>query len=224
MDAAALYADTRGRITDLVRALPPEQLETKAPATPEWRVHDVICHLTGNLADILTGNLDGVATDPWTAAQVAARCDKPLEEVLDEWGTNGPQIEAIINTFGSTGLQIVMDTVTHEHDIRGAVNQPGARDSDAADASVQWLVGSLNGRLVEGELPGLRLVAGDQEWVIGPGEPAATATVDSAFELLRALIGRRSVTQVASWKWEGDPSPYFGVMAPWGLRATDLIE
>ena len=224
MDAAALYAGTRGRITELVRALPPQQLETKAPATPEWRVRDIVCHLSGNLADILAANLDGVATDRWTAAQVDARCDTPIEDVLAEWAENGPKVEAMLESFGSTGLQIVMDTVTHEHDIRGAVNQPGARDSDAADASVQWLVNSLNGRLVEGALPGLRLVAGDQQWVIGPGEPAATATVDSAFELLRALIGRRSVTQVANWKWEGDPSPYFGVMAPWGLRATDLIE
>ena len=49
----------------------------------------------------------------------------------------------------------------------------------------------------------LRLVSGNQEWVIGPGEPAATATVDSDFELLRALIGRRSITQVG-WKWDGD--------------------
>ena len=33
-----------------------------APATPEWRVHDVLAHLVGVPADILAGRLDGVAS------------------------------------------------------------------------------------------------------------------------------------------------------------------
>jgi hypothetical protein len=165
-----------------------------------------------------------VATDPWTAAQVDARCDTPVDQVLAEWSENGPTLEAQLNNFGTAGVQLLMDTVTHEHDLRGAVNQPGERDSDAADASLQWLVTSLGGRLTDGNLPGLRLEAGDQEWIVGPGEPAATVIAPDTFELLRALIGRRSVTQVAGWKWDGEAGPYLGVFGPWGLRSTDLIE
>ena len=74
------------------------------------------------------------------------------------------------------------------------------------------------------EVPRLRLVAGSQEWVVGPGEPAATLTAPTEFDLLRALIGRRGITQVASWKWEGDAGPYLGLLSPWGLRSTDLVE
>jgi uncharacterized protein (TIGR03083 family) len=224
MDTAALYADTRGRITELVRGLSPEQLDTLAPAAPEWRVRDIVCHLSGVVADVLAGNLDGIATDAWTGAQVHARRDKSVDDVLAEWGTNAPQLEAIINGFGSAGVQAVMDTVTHEHDIRGAVNQAGARDSDAADASLQWLVGSLGEHLDGAGGPALRLTVGSQEWVVGPGEPAATVAAPSEFDLMRALIGRRSVTQVANWKWDGEAGPYLGLFAPWGLRATDLVE
>jgi uncharacterized protein (TIGR03083 family) len=219
-----LYLDTRTRITDLARSLSADELETKAPATPEWAVRDILCHLSGVLADILAGNLDGVATEPWTAAQVAARCDKSVDEVLDEWSANGPQVEAMLNTFGSAGTQLVADAVTHEHDIRGALNKPGERDSDAADAALQWLVAGLGTRIGEGGFPALRLSAGIQEWTLGDGEPSVSVTAPSEFEVLRALIGRRSPTQVAGWKWDGDAGPYLGVLAPWGLRNTDLVE
>jgi len=46
------------------------------------------------------GNLDGVATDPWTAAQVDARRDQPLAAILDEWEVNDPQVEALGDAFG----------------------------------------------------------------------------------------------------------------------------
>lgn len=218
-----MYASTRGRITDLVASLSPALHETVVPATPDWRVRDVVCHLSGVVADVLAGNLEGVASDPWTAAQVTARCDTPVVDVLAEWSANAPALEAIINDFGGAGVQAVMDTVTHEHDIRGAVNQPGARDSDAADASLQWLVSSAGERL-EGAGIALGLAAGSQEWVVGAGDPAASVVAPSEFELLRALIGRRSITQVANWKWEGEAGPYLGLLSPWGLRASDLVE
>jgi uncharacterized protein (TIGR03083 family) len=219
-----LYRDTRTRITELVRSLSADEVEAKAPGTPEWSVREIVCHLSGVIADILAGTLDGVATDPWTAKQVDARCDKSVDEVLDEWAANAPQVEAIVNGFGSAGVQMVADAVTHEHDIRGAVNKPGARDSDAADAALQWMVDGLGSRIKEAGFPALRLSAGIQEWTIGDGEPTVSVTAPSEFDVLRALIGRRSVTQVAGWKWDGDAGPYLGIMSPWGLRSTDLVE
>ncbi len=195
-----------------------------APAAPEWRVRDIVAHASGVVADILAGNLDGVTTDPWTAAQVEARRDTPIDDILAEWAANSTQLEGIINSFGSTGVQVVADAVTHEHDIRGAVKQPGARDSEGADAALQWLVNALGLRLEEAGTPALRLVAGSQEWIVGPGEPGATVTAPSEFELMRALIGRRGITQVAGWKWDGEAGRYLGLFAPWGLRPTDLIE
>ncbi len=224
METNALYAETRTRITEVLAPLSEGELERRAPATPEWRVRDIAAHLSGNLADILAGNLEGVATDPWTAAQVDARRGKSIAEILDEWRDNAAKVEPMLNDFGPVGMQLVADTVTHEHDICGALNRAGGRDAAAADGTLQWLVDVFNDRLLAGQLPALRIAAGDQEWVIGTGEPAATVTAPDTFELLRALIGRRSVTQVAGWKWEGEAGPYLGVFAPWGLRSTDLVE
>jgi uncharacterized protein (TIGR03083 family) len=224
MDTGVLYADTRGRITELVRALSPEQEEATVPATPSWRVRDIVAHLSGNLADILAGNLDGVATDPWTAAQVDARRDKTVEAILDEWAENGPKVEAMLDSFGPAGVQLLADTITHEQDIRGAVGQAGGRDCDAADAALQWLVAIMGDRLAANGAPALRVSAGDQEWTIGPGEPAASVTAPDCFELLRAMIARRSRSQIEGWKWDGDPTPYLDHFAPWPLRDTDLVE
>jgi uncharacterized protein (TIGR03083 family) len=224
MDAAALYAGTRTRITELVHALPVEQTTVVVPAAPEWCVRDIVAHLSGAVADILAGNLDGVATEQWTGAQVEARRGRSMAEILDEWATNSPQLEAMVNDFGSAAVQLVMDAVTHEHDIRGAIGQPGARDTPAVDVSLQWLVNSLGGRLEAAGVGAIRLTAGDQEWEVGPGEPGATLAAPGEFELFRALIARRGRDQVAAWKWEGDPSPYLDVLAPWPLRDTDLVE
>src|SRR4051794_24832313 len=92
MDAAAHYANTRTRIMELVADLPPADLVRIAPATPEWRVRDIVAHLGGGCADILNGNIEGVATDPWTAAQVEPRRELPFEEVVGEWAELSPRI------------------------------------------------------------------------------------------------------------------------------------
>src|SRR5256886_14904299 len=93
-DYAQTYGALRSRVSDLVRGADDEQLERHTPATPEWRVRDVVAHLSGITADINAGNLDGVATDPWTARQVDARRDWSIEQGLDEWDTEGAKVEA----------------------------------------------------------------------------------------------------------------------------------
>ena len=56
----------------------------------EWTVKDVVAHLCGACEDILAGRLEGVATDPWTEAQVA-RFEGADLEVVDTSGlVNGP--------------------------------------------------------------------------------------------------------------------------------------
>src|SRR5947208_7924431 len=145
-DYAQTYDALRSRVADLVRGADDEQLERHTPATPEWRVRDVVAHLSGITADINAGNLDGVATDPWTARQVDARRDWSIERVLEEWDTEAAKVEAVMATLPEVAVgQMTTDAATHEQDIRGGLERPGARAYDRIGVGFEWGVQMLAG-------------------------------------------------------------------------------
>ena len=85
-----------------------------------------------------------------------------------------------------------MDACTHEHDLRGALGVPGARDSDAASVGLEFAVGSwIHYGVKPAALPALQAETGERRWSSGP-DPATTLRAD-AFELMRAVTGRRSL-------------------------------
>src|SRR6202022_50393 len=98
--------------------------------------------------DIVNGNLGGVGTDEWTAAQVDPRRTRDLEVLLAEWEEHAIVIEATIDQFGRAGRQLVTDATTHEHDIRGALGRPGARDSDGVQIGFDH-VGTVVGEALD---------------------------------------------------------------------------
>lgn len=220
------YRDTRLRITGLVTA-PGVDPATPVPATPEWTVKDVVAHLAGVCGDILAGNLEGVTTEPWTAAQVEARRDRNLDELVAEWEKASAEIEPIVDVFpGRSGQQFVMDVVTHEHDLRNALGRPGERDSAPASIAVDFAVGSwLHYGVKAAGLPAIVVDAGERQWTAGEGDPAVTLRTEP-FELMRAVTGRRSIEQIRSMDWTGDPEPYLQTFAwgPFRLAAADVIE
>jgi len=223
MDWGGIYAETRQRFGQLVGELPPDQLDTIVPATPEWTVHDVVAHLTGVCADIQDGRMDGAPGAAWSAFQVEQRRSSSLEDVLDEWERRAPGLEAMISEQGPAMGFLVADVATHEQDVRGALDRPGARDSAGMDASLQTFVGVLDRKLREAELPALQLTAGPEEWTVGAGSVGATVTTDP-FELTRALVGRRSRSQVEAFDWNGDPEPYLAVFSVFPACESDLVE
>ncbi len=74
--------------------------------------------------------------------------------------------------------QMVMDAVTHEHDLREALGEQGARDSAAVDVALAWLRSEFATRF--------STVTADPFTVDG---------VDS-YELLRSLTGRRTTAEM----------------------------
>src|SRR4051794_6630153 len=74
-ESGSIYAAGRVRLTELVTEADPEGRTVPVPGCPHWAVKDVVAHVTGVCADVLAGNLDGVTTEPWTAAQVGQRRD-----------------------------------------------------------------------------------------------------------------------------------------------------
>jgi uncharacterized protein (TIGR03083 family) len=192
------YRGVRIRVSEIVAAADPAALDRWAPATPEWRVRDILSHMVGVGADVIAGRLDGVATEPWTAAQVDARRDHDVATLLDEWSETGAKFEAMLGDapFEIAG-QALFDAVTHEHDIRNALAAPGARDSDALRLAWQWIV-EARGR---GGAPALRYITEDSDDVSGTG--AVEATIEAPrFELVRAVTGRRTAAEVAAYRWD----------------------
>jgi uncharacterized protein (TIGR03083 family) len=222
---AELYADVRLRITDLVGGLDADRARTPVPGCPGWTVHDVVAHATGVVADVNAGNLDGAATDPWTERQVAERRDTPLADVLAEWSEQAATFEPKLDEYPKgISRTLLIDLVTHEHDVRGALGTPGGREGEAYEIARKGFAVGLAKSIEEHGLPGLRLAAPDWSFDAGPDPQVSVGTKDS-FELFRALAGRRGRAQVLAYDWSGDPAPYLPVLNHFGsLPETDVVE
>lgn len=217
-DYAQTYRELRKGLTELVGGLDHEQLETLAPATPEWRVRDLVAHLAGVAADVVAGNLDGVTTDAWTARQVDERRDWPLERVLVQWEERGTALEAMLPGVPEfAAQQLLADGATHEQDIRGALGTPGGRDADALAIGFAFMTRGVSTPLRFETDAGLFTTG-------AAGEPVATVRADR-FELFRAMTGRRTLDQIRAYEWAGDVEPEVLVLQPvFTARDTALVE
>ena len=216
-----LHASLREALTDDLRQRGTTEVAAMVvPACPAWTVKDVVAHLAGAEADILAGRLEGVGSDAWTAAQVDARRDRTLDEVLDEWSDTGPQVEAISGAFGPAEAQWVMDALTHDADVRGAIGLPIDRGSAGLDAALEFLVPGFVATVGE-DAPEVR--ADGRTWA-PPGGADATVEAPDRFELLRGLTGRRSAAQVAAWSWSAVPEDLAALLTwgPFRPREDDL--
>lgn len=218
---AEAYQGVRMRVVEIVRSSGPAALDEVAPATPEWRVRDLLAHMIGVTADVVEGRLEGVASDAWTGAQVAARQDVGVDALLAEWDRYSPRFETTLGgvPFEISG-QAMLDAATHEHDLRHALGMPGARDSDAVALGWRWMVSV---RTAAGA-PALRYVTDAGVDVAGAGEPVATVEA-SRFELVRAVTGRRTADEVSAYGWDPEPKVEMVVAGPlFTLRSESLGE
>ena len=81
MSAGDLYSAAFERFVAVIDGLPDHM---PVPATPPWSVIDVLAHLTGVCADLVSGNVDDWADPAWTAAQVEGRRGRSRSELVDE--------------------------------------------------------------------------------------------------------------------------------------------
>jgi hypothetical protein len=186
-------------------------------------VHDLLAHLVGVTADIVSGNLDGVGTDTWAAAQVEARRGVSREAMLAEWAEHGPVVEEMAGQFGRAAGQLALDATTHEHDVRGALGMPGARGSDAVAVSFAFVGLSLTEQLDAAERGALIVHHDGTTDTLGTGEPVGALRIDD-FEFVRALTGRRSVEQMAAYDWDGAFAPEHLVLTRFDMRPHPLVE
>lgn len=180
------YLEFRHRVVSLIREIPESQATLSVPLCPDWEVSSVISHMVGVPEDILAGRMEGVTTDAWTQAQVDRHEGESLSQLADALLATAVEFDVVLPHIPSpTNSQMVMDAVTHEHDLRHAIGRAGAQDSLAVNVALGWLL-----NMVEGKEPGL-----------------AQELLDSGvshYELMRSLTGRRSVDQMKQIGVDGE--------------------
>lgn len=212
-DYGLVYGSCRERIVELVRALPPDAITTVVPACPAWTVHDVVAHLAGEVTDVNRGNLEGVGSEAWTAAQIDSRRGASVGELLDEWATESPAFEDGLRAIGGLlANAAIADVWNHEQDIRGAISAKGGHDPTAELIALDGYTQLKASAFAAAGLPPLRLIAGTHTVQTAEGQPVASVTAEP-FELARAVCARRTAEQLREYHWEGDCSPFIAALA-----------
>jgi hypothetical protein len=244
-DAAAAYRLIYGRVDALLRGRA-DVAELTVPACPAWTVRQTLAHLAGVAQDIVSLNLEGGATDSWTQAQLDRLDGNSIDELLDLWGQMIDPVTTMLGQApeGPAG-QTVFDALTHEHDIRGALGEPGFRTSDPVFAVAGEFFTTVLDRIIrqtepptgvqlsipirQAGLTALRLMTPTMGSV-QLGDPNTTTdhlTLDVAdFEALRAFGGRRSLRQLLALPWHGDPTNLLPAFSNHAIRPPndDLVE
>jgi uncharacterized protein (TIGR03083 family) len=226
-DLAKTYHEARIRIADRARSLDAKQADTPVPACPGWKVHDVIAHLSGAAADFVDGNMDKAPSPEWTAAHVEAGTGRSLRQLLESWEGVAGQLESMIATAPDRSTFFVADVLCHEIDLCWALGWPIQRTGD----DIEWLIVNfvriVTRKVTAAGLPPLDFVSGSDSWVAGEsgnGIHGIRVEVPSAFELVRAMTGRRSLTQIRAWNWQTDPDLYIPHLSAFTPRPDPLEE
>ncbi|GAA4861974.1 maleylpyruvate isomerase family mycothiol-dependent enzyme [Actinomycetospora straminea] len=222
MDEIAEWSRAQQRVVALVADLDPERAATTVPACPDWTVRDLLSHMVGLGADVLAGDEPDDHNEEWTARQVDARRSRDVRALVAEWEVVAGPLQAWMAEHGTRPLG---DVTIHEQDLRGALGEPGARDTPAIAVLRDRFVDRFAARL-DPALPPIALVGEQWSWC-SAGETSGAAVEVRApdFDLARALVTRRSAAQLRSWTTRGDVEPYLDAFALLGaLPEQDLTD
>ena len=86
----------------------------------------MLSHVAGIPDDVLAGRLDGVATDPWTAAQVERNRDLSVDGLLERWDEQAPAFAAAMQAMHRTVHRSTAMRTSTTSDRRSG--RPGRRD------------------------------------------------------------------------------------------------
>jgi uncharacterized protein (TIGR03083 family) len=209
LDVFAAYEATRERISAVALAAGDEQLAARVPSCPDWDAHDLLAHCAGIPTALAGGDLPAGDVQTWLDGLVAARRDVPAVELVEQWRACGERVRPIVE---GSGGRLVVDVLTHEHDLRGALGTPGDRDSAELRAGLQLFADLLAPYVAEAGLAPFAVESPDGTTArSGEGEPGWTLLVDP-WEATRVLGSRRTVAEVLATPARGDASPYLAVI------------
>ena len=191
---------------------------TRVAACPAWTVRDLVGHLAGLAEDWIEGNLDGYAGDAWTSAQIRRHRTAGLVELLDLWASLARGLVALPDhpDLGPPARWAFGDALVHEADVAeslGSDQQPpiGAVSTHLSAGLSRW-----SPQLAKASIH-LRVTSSEgRTWEVGadPGTTTLTVTA-SAYNLWRAVYGRRTRTAFAALTWSEDPAVVLAVGLPY---------
>ena len=219
-DHGGIWLATRQRVRGLLAGRTSADMSRPVPAVPGLTVRDVLSGLVATGVDALDGDIHATYGTLRGGRVPDARTDA---ELLSAWDAQADGVAALVRDDPRAG-RLLIDLATHEHDLRGALDCPGARADDAVAIAVDLLAQEFAARLRAAGAPALRLTC--EQWGYETAPPPCHAIlVADRFELFRGFTGRRSAAEVRRWMWSDDPGPYLPYLPDSGsLRATDLDE
>ncbi|MGC4109957.1 MAG: maleylpyruvate isomerase N-terminal domain-containing protein [Nocardioides sp.] len=170
-DWAEVYRANVDAVTALASGADAETLAHPVPATPVWTVREVLAHLAGSPADVLSGRMDGAPGADWTARHVAERATLSVDDLLAEIRSHVDPVVATLE--GSDRPALVWNLAVHHADLHEALGK-------GAPPAAMWQP------VVEAMDPSL-------------GEHAAAFAGVSDYERFRMFFSRRSRAQTAAW-------------------------
>jgi uncharacterized protein (TIGR03083 family) len=220
MDAVMEWVHAQARVVELVDGLSTEALEVTVPACPGWTARQLVAHMIGVDADILAGRGDDGDMDGWTQSQVDARQDQDLDTLLAEWRAMTVPVEEWMRANNTRPLG---DVIIHEQDLRGALDVPGARETDGLAALRDRMAEGFDQAVSDAGLAPVHLISDAWTHETGTGEPGLVL-IASEFDLTRAMMTRRSAAQLDSYVTAGELEPYLPCFAALGELPTEDLH
>ena len=217
MDPVAEWSAARLRVTALVADLDDKAADALVPATPDWRVRDLLAHMIGLDVDVVAGAEPDDHNPDWTQGHVDDRRGRSIADLLVEWADVAPRLEQWMRDNDPRPLG---DVIVHEQDLRGALGVSGGQDTAGLHA--------IRDHMITGfaeAVPGALTLQGDRWSWSSEADGPATVVAATDFDLARAIMSRRSAAQLRSWTTAGDVAPFleaFAVLGP--LPDADLRE
>jgi uncharacterized protein (TIGR03083 family) len=224
VDPADLYERERLDFVTLLRSVAPDRLMLDVVATPGWTVRDVLAHVVGITADLNAQQFGDGDGDAWTAAQIARRRARSIDELAAEWDREAPPFEAGLRLFGyGFGAHYLGDLLQHVADVRATLTPDSTLDDEALAVALDFYLESFEETLDERGVGMIEVLVGDERWLLGTGDLVASITAPR-FELFRALGGRRTLDEIRGFAWTGDLEAVVGLVSRYPVPTTTLGE
>jgi uncharacterized protein (TIGR03083 family) len=209
--------------------------DASIPACPAWTASDLLAHQVHQLSGMCDGSfpvqasLDALTApsdrarqaalseqQAWIDRGVAARRAHTMEALVEEWSTLVAQAPA-------AALEGVLpDAVVHLFDLFGLLGRTTHRDRPFLLHTLGFWGQMADLRLRATGYAGVRLHLADDHQIGAPD--AEVVIAGTAFELLRAITGRRARPQGRALQLLAGGHAALDHLALYGWRATELDE